>query len=1083
MTFSLTPEERSSILPQVIPPSPNAYSLGIYGDIPVSQYTGIPNINIPLYKIDLGTIVMPIELNYHASGIKVAQEASWVGLGWSLNAGGVITRSINGWDDFATYPLGYVLSEELPVHDEFSEEPDYYFLSDGTIDYSNINMQKLIRYSQNTEDSQPDIFCYNFGIYSGKMVFPKQNGPKYKPILLNQDPINFEYENFRGGSWRVTTPDGCIYYFGTKEVSTLYSSSSGSAPDPENFYMKKNEIQSEVVNSWYLDSIKYQNNIVRFVYDENTKIKTQPIVSQQYIPAGVIIDEVSFYSNNVNSYTANQQVISEVILKEIIFKNGKIVFTTKDRLDIMKGDIYSSPQCLSSISVLNNSEEILSYIFQTDYFCNYADAKGKRLRLNQIIDNADKTYKFEYSTNDLPLKNSLSIDHWGYYNGASNFQSVIPTFQYGGPTQKFYHGANREANENYVLAGILKKIEFPAGGYSSFDYSLNEYNHFSTYLSEISASGINEWDPNLMLWDTTYFDMTVGGDIELKSTLYILPVKPDAYGCCVGCSYDENNREATWHYFNSNEDYLIIQKQNSLDQWEPFLSLKYFGINCNDIKEGADGLHFYDVKTDMLLSQGNYRIVAKPEVTTSVNASMWLLKEKTNHLGGGVRIQKINHFDGSDASTTTYEYILSDGLTTSGILLTKPKYIYDDRYHFLMYSNMIFSSCYVTGVDGFVVANSEGTQMLALSGGGYVGYSRVVETSKSSNNASGGKTVYHFINNAEYMTSRDATFPGIPYQVHNSNGLLISKEYYNAGNTLIKLQEFSYTPKDENTHIIEGIKLLKLPDFWYFSSRIYYMYSERLELTEDKTMIYDFNGQNPLETINQYEYNNSNYKLLSKKTILNSDGNYMTTLYKYPYDFPNLEPYSSMVNKNNISTIVEQSEFLNSRFIQKKVNEYKDWGNNIVAVEHVKSQTKSQVIPKSDIRYHKYDIYGNPTSITVKNNLTYTYLWSYNGQYPIAEIQNATNTEVANALVGTTPDQLSSSIVPDMTKVEALRAHPNLSKAQITTYTYKPLVGITSKTDPRGVKTFYEYDEFNRLKYIKDTYGNIIQKFDYHYKE
>src|SRR5580704_2162967 len=76
--------------------SPTAASLGKFGDIPVSYHTGIPNISIPIYTVQAGALKLPISLSYHASGLKVQENASWVGAGWSLNAGGAITRSVVG---------------------------------------------------------------------------------------------------------------------------------------------------------------------------------------------------------------------------------------------------------------------------------------------------------------------------------------------------------------------------------------------------------------------------------------------------------------------------------------------------------------------------------------------------------------------------------------------------------------------------------------------------------------------------------------------------------------------------------------------------------------------------------------------------------------------------------------------------------------------------------------------------------------------------------------------------------------------------------------------------------------------------
>ena len=68
------------------------------------------------------------------------------------------------------------------------------------------------------------------------------------------------------------------------------------------------------------------------------------------------------------------------------------------------------------------------------------------------------------------------------------------------------------------------------------------------------------------------------------------------------------------------------------------------------------------------------------------------------------------------------------------------------------------------------------------------------------------------------------------------------------------------------------------------------------------------------------------------------------------------------------------------------------------------------------------------------------------------------------------------------TALEAIRAHNLLANAMVITYTYDPLIGITSTTDPKGSTTYYEHDDFNRLEYVKDGDGKILSKNKYHYK-
>lgn len=80
-------------------PSPTAASLGKFGDIPVSLYSGVPDISIPLFTAKGRTLELPIALSYHASGIRVEDIGGWAGMGWSLEAGGVITRTVRGTVD------------------------------------------------------------------------------------------------------------------------------------------------------------------------------------------------------------------------------------------------------------------------------------------------------------------------------------------------------------------------------------------------------------------------------------------------------------------------------------------------------------------------------------------------------------------------------------------------------------------------------------------------------------------------------------------------------------------------------------------------------------------------------------------------------------------------------------------------------------------------------------------------------------------------------------------------------------------------------------------------------------------------
>ena len=130
--------------------------------------------------------------------------------------------------------------------------------------------------------------------------------------------------------------------------------------------------------------------------------------------------------------------------------------------------------------------------------------------------------------------------------------------------------------------------------------------------------------------------------------------------------------------------------------------------------------------------------------------------------------------------------------------------------------------------------------------------------------------------------------------------------------------------------------------------------------------------------------------------------------------------------------------------------------------------------------YLSYDCLGNVSSFKERGRPQTVVLWSYNGKYPVAIVENATISDVIQAYGGQTDlDSLTrASILTayQITRLENLRALPS---AHVTTMTYDPGAGLTSVTDPSGVRTSYEYDSGGRLASIKDADGCTMDSYIY----
>lgn len=352
----------------IIPLSPNATSFAIYADYPVSHYTGIPKIDLPLYVIDVDDLKIPISLNYHSSGIRVSQEASWVGLGWTLNVGGAISRTIKFWDDFVEYPHSSVYGKG------YYNSPDIAYSNCSSLGMFVGGDDEIFRFRFKV-DVEPDIFYYSLPNSSGKFILDKSRGA----VLFNSSHdikieiiVNGIYHNFK-----ITDGDGTQYFYEERELTDVYSG-LGSLNDnlelPNSRYddsvNEDYELPKTYASSWFMSKIITKNKSeIIFYYDQETyssptnenKTKYNLINIQGQSPEPLCVKPAIDCSRS-KTYHQN------VRLSKISWNNGYIVFSCSGREDIIQ--IPSSgkpPKKLDVMSIYDRSNKCLKKLHLTTH--------------------------------------------------------------------------------------------------------------------------------------------------------------------------------------------------------------------------------------------------------------------------------------------------------------------------------------------------------------------------------------------------------------------------------------------------------------------------------------------------------------------------------------------------------------------------------------------------------------------------------------------------------------------------------------------------------------------------------------------
>ncbi|MGV9004451.1 RHS repeat domain-containing protein [Flavobacterium sp.] len=190
---------------------------------------------------------------------------------------------------------------------------------------------------------------------------------------------------------------------------------------------------------------------------------------------------------------------------------------------------------------------------------------------------------------------------------------------------------------------------------------------------------------------------------------------------------------------------------------------------------------------------------------------------------------------------------------------------------------------------------------------------------------------------------------------------------------------------------------------------------------------------------------------------------------------------NSPFTQNRISEIEQIVTKRNNEVLSNtKINYSNNWiGNQSFLPQTIQTSKGSNTL-EDRLRYNSYDVYGHPLEVKRENGMPIRYIWGYNNTQPIAKIENATYSQVQSYVANL---QTLSNGVNEANLISALNSlRSALPNAMITTYTYKPLVGVSTITDSKGDKITYEYDSFGRLKSVKDRAGNILSENEYHYR-
>ena len=1044
VSFCVNQAYSQADLPKIIHPSPEASQLFRFQDYPMDYSTGLPQISIPIYEVKSGSLSVPISISYHASGRKVYDQDGPIAVGWSLNAGGMISRTVYGAVDFGTTTGTFKFPYPFTVTGLSNQ---------NTLPY----IENMMHFDKNPDDvstatwtdGEYDMFSYSFNSNGGKFFFKDNNSIKtpellpYKPYVIT--PV---YNSSGLTSINILDDKGVFYNFVAYETTLQAQSSIETVQASTGFVL------TQMISADKTDTITFK-------YTAFSQTRTS--ISQQIVWNDMEESNTIAYNSPPVPEGPTQNEITDhspyqmARLTEIDFKQGKVLF-----------NLVSGSDKINTIQIVNLANQVVKTIQTNRSLLNnlgeigYSTNNLTSLAFKDNAGNAVETFSFLYYPNaanpdpnqpDNTVLNVRYRDWWGYYN-ASGVHDMVPyytnqpyTSMNGASTYNNYtvgnFGYNRSPNLLGLESGVLQKIIYPTGGSTEFVYETNRYYSYAAQQIKdgpgLRVNQIKNSDNNGTITYKTYKygDNENGyGTLDMEPSItnmaaqYNYQYFPDAGG-----QTDESYRSRT--YFS---DFLpqlseiserpVIYQTVTEYQGTPSANIGKTIYKYDYSPWAPAGMPAFQALAINKTQIYNYNYWNSPsliEQTVYKNSSA--IKQKTTHTYNatttetvsGLHVQRVYNFPQSQRSVITGYYAEPYAAEHYSTLFNI--YTYSDYQIPVGYKNLTSTTVSLYSDDGTHIDN---TTSYTYNSHQYVSQTSMV--------GSDNKTIYNQV-----------TYPFD----YSSNSVLtqMSSASVNMLNFPVEQTEL------KNTATLKKVRT----NFYNWGGSSVPNYAiQSVDVAK---------GTNPYETRMSY----SSYDSYGNPLSVSKDKDVHLS---YIWDYQHRNPIAEVING-------DPSEIAYTSFEA-------DGSGNWTGINSGNVTTGSGI---TGSKFYNLNATGlSMAGLSASKEYTVTY-WSTNGAYSVSgnsksgwpkSVRTITLNGVSwtcweHKITGTTAITISGSGA-----IDELRLCPSV--AQMKTYTYIPLIGLSAVNDFNNRLNFYEYDAYGRLNLIRDMNGNVIKTMTYQYQ-